>query len=120
MALTAGDAIRYSIDSGPARRAGCSLATWSSRSSSSGISGAAQGLPVRLSRPARRRHADATKDVLTDYAAPAEMTATGELAGGKPHIHVVMAIEGDRAVSGHLHRARIGTHFTRAYLLPAP
>ena len=64
--------------------------------------------------------ADATKDVLTDYEVPAEMTATGELAGGKPHIHAVMAVEGDRAVSGHLHRARIGTHFARAYLLPAP
>ena len=36
--------------------------------------------------------ADATKDVLTDYDVPAEMTATGELAGGKPHIHAVMAI----------------------------
>jgi uncharacterized protein len=64
--------------------------------------------------------ADATKDVLTDYDVPTEMTATGELVGGKPHIHAVMAIEGDRAVSGHLHPARIGTHFARAYLLPAP
>ena len=62
---------------------------------------------------------DATKDVLTDYAVPAEMTATGEIIDGKPHIHAVMAIEGDRAVSGHLHRAQIGTHFARAYLLPA-
>lgn len=60
------------------------------------------------------------KDVLTDYAVPAEMTATGELAGGKPHIRAVMAIEGDRAVSGHLHRARIGTYFARAYRLPVP
>ena len=42
---------------------------------------------------------DATKDVLTDYDVPAEMTATGELVDGKPHIHAVMAIEGDRAVS---------------------
>ena len=63
---------------------------------------------------------DATKDVLTDYAVPAEMTATGEIIDGKPHIHAVMAIEGDRAVSGHLHRAQISTHFARAYLLTAP
>ena len=63
---------------------------------------------------------DATKDVLTDYGVPAEMTATGEIIDGKPHIHAVMAIEGDRAVSGHLHRAQISTHFARAYLLPAP
>ena len=38
-----------------------------------------------------------------DYAVPAEMTATGELVGGKPHI-----------------RARVGTHFARVYLLPVP
>jgi len=64
--------------------------------------------------------ADATKDVLTDYDMPAEMTATGEIVDGKPHIHAVMAVEGDRAVSGHLHGAQIGTHFARAYLLTAP
>ena len=64
--------------------------------------------------------ADATKDVLTDYDMPAEMTATGEIVDGKPHIHAVMAVEGDRAISGHLHRAQIGTHFARAYLLTAP
>jgi predicted DNA-binding protein with PD1-like motif len=61
---------------------------------------------------------DATKDVLTDYGLPAEMTATGEIVGGKPHIHAVMAVEGDRAISGHVHRARIGTWFARAYVLP--
>jgi uncharacterized protein len=60
---------------------------------------------------------DATKDVLTDYELPAEMTATGEIVDGRPHIHAVMAVEGDRAISGHLHKARIGTWFARAYLL---
>ena len=60
---------------------------------------------------------DATKDVLTDYNLPAEMTATGEIIDGKPHIHAVMAVEGDRAVSGHLHSAHIGTWFARAYVL---
>ena len=60
--------------------------------------------------------ADATKDVLTDYAMPAEMTGTGEIVDGKPHVHVVMAVEGDRAVSGHLHRANVGTWFARVYV----
>jgi uncharacterized protein len=32
----------------------------------------------------------------------------------------VMAVEGDRAISGHVHRAQVGTWFARAYLLPAP
>lgn len=63
--------------------------------------------------------ADANKDVLTDYALPAEMTGTGEIVDGKPHVHVVMAVEGDRAVSGHLHRADIGTWFARVYVEPA-
>lgn len=61
---------------------------------------------------------DATKDVVTDYDLPAEMTGTGEIVGGIPHLHVVMAVEGDRAVSGHLHRAQIGTWFARAYIQP--
>jgi predicted DNA-binding protein with PD1-like motif len=60
---------------------------------------------------------DATKDVITDYELPAEMTATGEIVNGRPHIHAVMAVEGDRAISGHLHKAQIGTWFARAYLL---
>jgi hypothetical protein len=60
---------------------------------------------------------DATRDVVTDYDLPAEMTATGEIVDGRPHIHAVMAVEGDRALSGHLHKAQIGTWFARAYLL---
>jgi predicted DNA-binding protein with PD1-like motif len=60
---------------------------------------------------------DATKDIITDYELPAEITATGEIVNGRLHIHAVMAIEGDRAISGHLHRAQIGTWFARAYLL---
>jgi predicted DNA-binding protein with PD1-like motif len=60
---------------------------------------------------------DARKDVITDYELPAEMTATGEIVNGRPHIHAVMAVEGDRAISGHLHKAQIGTWFARAYLL---
>lgn len=63
---------------------------------------------------------DATKDIVADYDLPAEMTATGEIVNGHPHVHVVMAVEGDRAFSGHLRRARISTWFARAYVLPVP
>ena len=62
---------------------------------------------------------DATKDTITAYRLPAEMTATGEIVGGAPHVHAVMAVEGDRAIAGHLHAAQIGTWFARAYVLPA-
>lgn len=59
---------------------------------------------------------DPGKDILTDYAMPAEMSGTGEIVDGTVHIHAVMAIDGDRAISGHLHRAQIGHWFARVYL----
>jgi len=33
------------------------------------------------------------------------------------HIHAVMAVEGDRGIAGHLHRADIGAWFARAYVI---
>jgi hypothetical protein len=33
---------------------------------------------------------DATAHTITSYPLPAEMTATGEIVDGKPHIHAVM------------------------------
>jgi predicted DNA-binding protein with PD1-like motif len=61
---------------------------------------------------------DASADVLTEYVLPAEMSGTGENVDGVVHIHAVMAVDGDRAISGHLHRAEVKTHFARAYVLP--
>lgn len=61
---------------------------------------------------------DATKDILTEYALPAEMSGTGEIVEGTVHVHAVMAVEGDRAISGHLHQAKVDTWFARAYVLP--
>jgi predicted DNA-binding protein with PD1-like motif len=60
---------------------------------------------------------DARADVITAYTMPAEMTGTGEITDGTVHIHAVMAVEGDRAISGHLHSAQVGTWFARAYVL---
>ncbi|SHE57588.1 PCC domain-containing protein [Streptoalloteichus hindustanus] len=61
---------------------------------------------------------DATKELITDYDLPGEMHGSGEIKDGAVHIHVTMAVEGDRAVSGHLHRAQIGAWFARAYVIP--
>ncbi|GAA1922772.1 hypothetical protein GCM10009716_34060 [Streptomyces sodiiphilus] len=61
---------------------------------------------------------DALKDNITSYSLPAEMTGTGEIKNGFVHIHVVMGVEGDKAMAGHLHAATIKTHFARAYVLP--
>lgn len=62
---------------------------------------------------------DASQDIVTTYNVPAEMSGTGEIVDGTVHIHAVMAVEGDRAVSGHLHRAEIGTFFGRVYVIAA-
>jgi len=61
---------------------------------------------------------DAKTDIVTDYEYPAEMTATGAIVCGQVHIHAVMAVEGDRAIAGHLHRARVGAWFVHAYIMP--
>ena len=62
---------------------------------------------------------DASQDVLTKYAMPAEMSGTGEITSGSVHVHAVMAVEGDRPLSGHLHQAEIGTWFARVYVIPS-
>jgi len=61
---------------------------------------------------------DASKDIVTEYAQPAEMSGTGEIVDGAVHIHATMAVEGDRGLSGHLHRAVVGCWFARVYVLP--
>ncbi|TDV53913.1 PCC domain-containing protein [Actinophytocola oryzae] len=60
---------------------------------------------------------DATKDNVTEYDLPGEMIGTGEVVDGVPHVHVVMGVEGDRAVAGHLHAAQVGTWFARVYVV---
>lgn len=60
---------------------------------------------------------DATKDIVTSYSLPAEMHGSGEIRDGVVHVHATLAVEGDRAVAGHVHRAQIGTWFARAYLI---
>ncbi|WP_127354275.1 PCC domain-containing protein [Actinacidiphila soli] len=62
---------------------------------------------------------DPTAHTYSSYPLPAEMTATGEIVEGKPHIHAVMAVQGDRVIGGHLHKARIDTSFARAYVIPS-
>jgi uncharacterized protein len=63
------------------------------------------------------RH-DARSDTLTTYAMPAELTGTGEVIDGKPHVHVILCCEGDQTVGGHLHTATVDTHFVHAYVSP--
>jgi uncharacterized protein len=61
---------------------------------------------------------DASRDLVSEYEMPAEMHGAGEIKDGTVHVHATMAVQGDRAVAGHLHKAMIGTWFARAYVIP--
>jgi predicted DNA-binding protein with PD1-like motif len=61
---------------------------------------------------------DATDDISSEYAQPMETSGSGEIKDGQPHIHAVFGTEGDATVSGHLHWARVETHFVNVYILP--
>ncbi len=60
---------------------------------------------------------DATDDILTEYQQPCELSGTGEIADGTPHVHSVLSTEGNHALAGHLHWARVETHFVNAYVV---
>ncbi|MFJ4651138.1 PCC domain-containing protein [Nocardia sp. NPDC088792] len=61
---------------------------------------------------------DATTDIVSTYRLPGEMHGSGEIRNGKAHVHATFAVQGDRAVAGHVHAATIGTWFARAYVVP--
>ncbi|MEV8440157.1 PPC domain-containing DNA-binding protein [Actinosynnema sp. NPDC051121] len=62
---------------------------------------------------------DARRDVVVEYAEPLEVTGTGAVTDGTPHIHLVAGREHNEAVAGHLHWARVGTWFVDVFVLPA-
>ncbi len=61
---------------------------------------------------------DAKQDNLVEYKEPFEMSGTGEVRDGKPHIHCVLGREGDETLSGHLHWAKVKTHFVNVFVFP--
>lgn len=60
---------------------------------------------------------DPTADVLTDLVRPFELSGTGEVTDGVPHVHCVLGAEGT-ALAGHLHSALVRTWFVNVYVLP--
>lgn len=60
---------------------------------------------------------DASKDILTEYQEPFEMSGTGEIRDGKPHIHCVLGREDNSSLAGHLHWAYIETWFANVYVM---
>jgi uncharacterized protein len=63
---------------------------------------------------------DSRSDIITEYTQPFELSGTGEINNGKIHIHVVLGREGDTALAGHLHWAKVETFFVNAYVLAIP
>lgn len=59
---------------------------------------------------------DAKSDILTEYEQPLEMAGTGEIKDGQPHVHCVLGREGDSALAGHLHWARVENWFVNVYV----
>ncbi|MEU5594783.1 hypothetical protein [Streptomyces sp. NPDC020298] len=43
---------------------------------------------------------DALKDIITKYDLPGELTGAGEIRNGFVHLHVVLGVDGDRAIAG--------------------
>lgn len=60
---------------------------------------------------------NAKKDILTEYHEPLEMSGTGEIQNGKVHIHAVLGREGNKAVFGHLHWAKVKDWFVHVYVI---
>lgn len=60
---------------------------------------------------------DAKADNLREYKEPFEFSGTGEVVDGKVHIHCVLSREGDQALGGHLHWAKVKTWFVSAQVL---
>jgi predicted DNA-binding protein with PD1-like motif len=61
---------------------------------------------------------DHTNDIVTELKKPLEFSGTGEIKGGKLHVHCVVSGEGNTAFGGHLHWARVENFFVNAYVLP--
>lgn len=62
---------------------------------------------------------DATQNMLIESKWPAEMHGVGDVVNGKPHLHVTMAPENGKAMSGHLVSATLATWFAHVYVIPA-
>jgi predicted DNA-binding protein with PD1-like motif len=59
---------------------------------------------------------DYTKDIVTEYTEPMELTGTGEIGDGA--VHVVLRRQGDEAKAGHLRWGNVDHFFVNAYVLP--
>jgi uncharacterized protein len=60
---------------------------------------------------------DPTQDILTEITHPLELSGTGEIRNGTPHIHCVISGHDNNALAGHLHRATVGIWCVNLYII---
>lgn len=60
---------------------------------------------------------DAKKDIITKFDVPMEMSGTGEIREGKPHIHCTLSAEGNAAIHGHLHSAHVRAWYISVFVM---
>ena len=60
---------------------------------------------------------DAKQDILKEYRQPFELSGTGEIRDGKPHVHCTLSKEGDETIHGHLHWAKVEAWYVSVFVL---
>ncbi len=63
-------------------------------------------------------HDDPHRQVINEYREHLEMSGSGEIRDGKPHVHCVMSRENEDTLAGHLHWAKVENWFVVAYIIP--
>lgn len=61
---------------------------------------------------------DAKKVIAKDYHEPLELSGTGEIEDGKPHIHAVLGKDDQSTLMGHLEWAKVKAWFVHVYIIP--
>ncbi len=62
---------------------------------------------------------DAKKVITKDYYEPLELSGTGEIEDGKPHIHAVLGKADQSSLMGHLEWAKVKAWFVHVYVMQA-
>lgn len=61
---------------------------------------------------------DPKKDIFKEFNESLELSGTGEIRDGKPHIHCVLGREDGSTVSGHLEWAKVKSWYVNIFLIP--
>jgi uncharacterized protein len=61
---------------------------------------------------------NAKKEIHQEYNEPLELSGTGEIENGKPHIHAVLGRADQTALMGHLEWGKVQNWFVHVYIQP--